>query len=75
MSANETGSVWAFEVPDMSCGHCVGSIQKALALADPQARVQVDLQSHRVEVQGGILDGPAIEAAIRQAGYSPRPLG
>lgn len=65
-------SALVFEVPDMSCGHCVASIQKALASADPQATVRVDLSLKRVEVDGTVLSSDALETALRQAGYSPR---
>lgn len=74
MTSIDKGPVWVFEVPDMSCGHCVGSIQNALTALDAQATVRVDLSAHRVEVEGSVLAPSALEAGIRNAGYTPRAL-
>jgi len=65
----------AFDVPDMTCGHCVGTIQSALKRADPQAKVRIDLATHRVEVDPAQADAQALRAAIEDAGYSPVPAG
>lgn len=64
-----------FEVNDMSCGHCVGSITRALRAADPGAKVEIDLASHRVQIDPDKADAQALELAIQEAGYSPKPLG
>ncbi len=63
-----------FEVPDMTCGHCVKAITQAVQAADPHARVQVDLAQHQVQIDGGAADAPALLAAISDAGYSPQAL-
>lgn len=55
-------------VNDMTCGHCVGTVQKALETALSGAEISVDLASHRVEFTGDRAKG---EAAIREAGYTP----
>lgn len=55
-------------VGDMTCGHCVGTVRKALEEALPGAEISVDLASHRVEFTGDRTVG---EAAIREAGYTP----
>jgi copper chaperone len=39
-----------FKVEAMSCGHCVGAVTKAVHAVDPQAKVDVDLATHRVRV-------------------------
>ncbi|PLC54219.1 heavy metal transporter [Pollutimonas nitritireducens] len=59
-----------FEVNDMTCGHCVAAITKAVQAASPGAVVNIDLSRHRVQVDGA-SDPDAIIAAIRDAGYSP----
>ncbi|ACB34101.1 Heavy metal transport/detoxification protein [Leptothrix cholodnii SP-6] len=64
----------AFEVQDMSCGHCVASITKAVQALDAQAQVQIDLPRHLVQVQAGRSDAAQIEAAIRDAGFTPVPV-
>lgn len=65
----------AFEVPDMTCGHCASTITKAVAAVDPAARVQVDLTRHRVEIEPGRADAAAyrqaLSAAITEAGFTP----
>ncbi len=51
----------AFEVNDMTCGHCVSTITKALKSADQGAKVTIDLARHLVMVeapaQGGACCG------------------
>ena len=55
-------------VNDMTCGHCVGTVRKALQDALPGAEIAVDLNTHKVEFTGDRATG---EAAIREAGYTP----
>jgi copper chaperone len=61
-----------FKVQDMTCGHCVSSITKAVQQADPDAKVEVELERHAVRVSNA-ADPKRIEEAIRDAGYSPVP--
>ncbi|MGY9040020.1 MAG: heavy-metal-associated domain-containing protein, partial [Rhodobacterales bacterium] len=42
MSSKEI-AMFRFSVPNMSCGHCTASIQKAIMAADPDATVSCDL--------------------------------
>ncbi|APX74651.1 heavy-metal-associated domain-containing protein [Achromobacter insolitus] len=62
-----------FQVPDMTCGHCVKTITGAVNQAAPGATVTVDLPTHRVTVTGAD-DADKIEDAIRDAGYQPLPV-
>lgn len=55
-------------VNDMTCGHCVGTVRKALEEALPGAEISVNLATHKVEFTGDRARG---EAAIREAGYTP----
>ncbi|MEK8033139.1 heavy-metal-associated domain-containing protein [Ideonella sp. DXS29W] len=64
----------AFQVNDMSCGHCVGAITQAVKGVDPGARIEVDLASHRVQIEPAGADGAALADAIREAGYTPEPV-
>ncbi|HYD81364.1 MAG TPA: heavy-metal-associated domain-containing protein [Paucimonas sp.] len=59
-----------FTIHDMTCGHCVGAITKAIKEVEPQAAVDIDLAGHLVRV-GASGDAQAIEDAIREAGYTP----
>lgn len=64
----------AFEVNDMTCGHCVSTITKALKAADRDAKVQIDLATHRVQVEPMSADAEELAAAIKDAGYTPVPV-
>ena len=57
-----------FAVEDMTCAHCVGTIRSALEAGMPGAPVAIDLDTHRVTVDG---DAEAAAAIIRDAGYEP----
>jgi len=60
--------MYQLQVENMSCGHCVGSVTKAVQGIDPAAQVQIDLASKSVKVESfGTLD--SIKAAIVDAGY------
>ena len=61
----------AFEVKDMSCGHCVKAITDAVKAADSRAKVNIDLARHRVEIEPGSTDAAALAGVIRDAGYTP----
>lgn len=60
----------SYKVEDMTCGHCVGAITKAIHAVAPAAEVAVYLGRHEVTV-GGSADARVVEAAIRDAGYTP----
>ncbi len=57
-------------VPDMTCGHCVGTITKAIRAAFPGARVDADTATKLVVVSGG-GDAAQLLAVVRDAGYTP----
>jgi copper chaperone len=60
-----------FEVQDMTCGHCVSSITKAVRAMDPTAQVTADLATHRVQVESTGSDSTQLGDVIRKAGYTP----
>jgi len=57
-----------FTVNDMTCGHCVGTVTKALEDALPGAEITVDLSTHTVSFTGNAQTG---KTAIEDAGYTP----
>ncbi|MDP2867350.1 heavy-metal-associated domain-containing protein [Methyloversatilis sp.] len=61
----------AFEVKDMTCGHCVSIITRALKATDKDAGVRIDLATKRVHVEPVSADADDIAEAIRDAGYTP----
>jgi copper chaperone len=64
----------AFEVNDMTCGHCVGAITKALKATDQNAKVLIDLATHQVQVESASASAAALAHAIEDAGYTPVPV-
>lgn len=64
----------AFEVNDMTCGHCVSTITKALKSADQDAKVTIDLARHLVMVEPTETDAQELRDAIAEAGYTPVPV-
>jgi copper chaperone len=59
-----------FNIPQMSCGHCVKAVTQAVQEVDPQAKVQVDLASKRVEVESRV-ERQKIVDSLAEAGYAP----
>ncbi|WP_240232809.1 heavy-metal-associated domain-containing protein [Devosia lacusdianchii] len=57
-----------FTVNDMTCGHCAGTVRRALQEALPDAEISVDVATHKVSFTGDRAKG---EEAIREAGYTP----
>jgi copper chaperone len=59
-----------FNLPSMSCGHCVRAVTEAAQEVDPQARVQVDLDRKRAQVESAQPRERFVEA-LKEAGYAP----
>jgi copper chaperone len=62
----------SFKVSDMTCGHCAGTVEKAVKSVDAGASVKVDLGSKRVDIDSAAPAARFAEA-IRNAGYTPQP--
>jgi len=60
-----------FEVKDMTCGHCISTITKAVNDVDLGAKVQIDLATHRVTIDSTEADAAGLSDAISRAGYTP----
>jgi copper chaperone len=56
------------KVPDMTCGHCVSTVEKAIKAVDARASVKTDLASKTVTVDSSAAV-EAISKAIDGAGY------
>lgn len=61
-------------VTGMSCGHCVGAVEKALKAVPGVDDVQVTLTPGRATVQGH-ADHDALIAAIKEEGYGAEVAG
>lgn len=55
-------------VPEMSCGHCKATVEKAVAGVDPAAKVSVDLTKRSVGVTSTRSVADLI-AALKGAGF------
>ena len=62
--------MYQFSVPDMTCGHCVSTITKAVKSEDPKAKVEISLGEHLVNVESE-LPQEEIAQSIAEAGYTP----
>jgi len=61
-----------FQVPDLSCGHCVAAVTRVLQAVHPLVQVQADPASKAVQVQApAAVSGEQLAAALREAGYPP----
>lgn len=61
-----------FILPDLSCGHCVKAVTRAVQDVDAQAQVAVELEARRVRIQS---QQPAAQfrQALVDAGYPASP--
>lgn len=55
-------------VPTMACGGCAKGVTKALANADPKARITIDLTTRHVQIDS-VATEQELLAAMTQAGY------
>ncbi|HZT73758.1 MAG TPA: cation transporter [Terriglobales bacterium] len=60
-------------IAGMSCSHCVAAVEKALAALPGVAAASVAVGSARIEFDPERVRPERIAAAIRAAGYEPRP--
>lgn len=61
-----------YEVPAISCGHCVATIERELKFVDGLDNVKADLASKRVVVDvrdEGVLK--SVESTLVEIGYPP----
>lgn len=55
-------------LPTMTCGHCVATVTRTVQQLDADAKLQIDLPTHRVRIESRV-DQPAIEKALAEEGY------
>lgn len=58
----------SYRVDGMTCGGCAASVTKAIEAIGPNVRVEVDLETKQVAVDG-FEDEEAIGEAIEAAGF------
>lgn len=64
----------AFQVNEMTCGHCASTIAKAVKATDKDARVTIDLVKHVVMIEPTEADAQELRDAITEVGYTPLPV-
>ena len=62
-----------YKVPDMTCGHCVQTIETTIKGLDPTATVSCDLDRKEVTVNTG-LPAERISAALADVGFESETL-
>lgn len=55
-------------IKNMSCGHCVGQINRAITALDPDALVTADIANHQISVKSA-QSNQDILAALDDIGY------
>ena len=58
-----------FQVEGMTCGHCEMAVKKAIARLDPEAKVNIDRPSGKVDVRSN-KSREEIAHVITDEGYS-----
>lgn len=58
-------------VPDMSCGHCKATVEKALLTVEGVEQASVDLETKTVSVEhADSVSEDTLRGAVAEAGYS-----
>ena len=63
-----------FNVPDMSCGHCKMTIEKAVTDADEGADLEFDLDARSVKISS-TLDDATLAGIMKDEGYPAEVAG
>ncbi len=53
----------------MTCGHCVKTVTATVQRVDPGARLQIDLATHRVQIETQ-AEEKAVREALAEEGYA-----
>lgn len=60
-----------FHIENMTCGACVRGVTKAIQAVDPQAEINADPPTRKLEVNTS-ASREQIEAALNDAGFTPK---
>jgi len=60
-----------FHIENMTCGGCVRGVTKAIQSVDPQAQINADPPTRKLEVNTS-ASREQIEAALLDAGFPPK---
>ncbi len=56
-------------LPTMTCGHCVKTVTSVVQQLDPQAKLQIDLPTHKVCIES-TRPATDFERALAEEGYA-----
>jgi copper chaperone len=56
-------------LPTMTCGHCVATVTRTVQKLDAQAKIEIDLPTHRVRIES-TQSAPVLKAALAEEGYA-----
>ena len=57
-----------FHIADMTCGHCVSMVTKAILAADTDAKVEVNLTDKTLQLSSDLSPAEVIDV-LTEAGY------
>lgn len=57
-------------LPTMTCGHCVRTVTATVQAVDPEAKLQIDLATHKLQIESR-LPTESFVAALSEEGYAP----
>lgn len=60
--------MYQLQVENMSCGHCVAAVTKAVQAVDAAAKVEIDLAAKSVKIDSA-APLASLQSAITDAGY------
>lgn len=60
-----------FHIENMTCGGCVRGVTRAIQAVDPQAEINADPPTRKLEVKTSASQ-EQIEAALNDAGFPPK---
>ncbi len=56
-------------LPTMTCGHCVRTVTETVQRLDADAKLQIDLPTHQVQIES-TLPAERFTAALAEEGYA-----
>jgi copper chaperone len=57
-------------LPTMTCNHCVKTVSATVQKVDAQARLQIDLPTHKVQIESA-RGADEFKSALAAEGYAP----
>lgn len=57
-----------FNLPDMTCGHCVKTVTGIVQRIDPNAKLSIDLPTHKVQIESA-LPAESFKVTLADEGY------